>query len=113
MWLKGTVQAMPRFAALLRGIAPSGVNMTNEKLRAVFEGLGLDDVASVLASGNIVFRTDVTDAPLLEQRIEDALADQLGISCATRVAPGHRSAGGVWICRSPCVFPPGGGATSE
>ena len=32
-----TVQAMPRFVALLRGIAPSGTNMTNDKLRAVFD----------------------------------------------------------------------------
>jgi uncharacterized protein (DUF1697 family) len=80
--LTGTVEAMRRFAALLRGIAPSGTNMTNDKLRAVFEGLGLDDVASVLASGNIVFRSDATDAPALEQRIEDALAMELGISSA-------------------------------
>jgi uncharacterized protein (DUF1697 family) len=76
---------MPRFVALLRGIAPSGTNMTNDKLRAVFEGLGLEDVASVQASGNIVFRTELTDAPLLERRIEDALAGQLGLSSATLV----------------------------
>jgi uncharacterized protein (DUF1697 family) len=74
---------MPRFAALLRGIAPSRRNMTNDKLRAVFEGLGLEEVASVLSSGTIVFRSDVADAPVLEQRIEDALARELGISSRT------------------------------
>ena len=46
---------MHRYAALLRGIAPSGPNMTNDKLRGVFEELGYEHVASVLASGNIVF----------------------------------------------------------
>jgi uncharacterized protein (DUF1697 family) len=80
-----TVEAMPLFAALLRGIAPSGTNMTNEKLRGVFEGLGLEDVASVLSSGNIVFRSGRADAPVLEQRIENALALELGISSRTLV----------------------------
>lgn len=59
--------------------------MTNDRLRAVFEGLGLEDVASVLSSGNIVFRTDVADASVLEQRIEDSLALELGISSRTLV----------------------------
>lgn len=71
--------------ALLRGIAPSGPNMTNDKLRAVFEGLGFDDVASVLASGNIIFRSDVMDIPVLERRIEEALVLELGISSRTLV----------------------------
>jgi len=57
--------------------------MTNDKLRAVFDGLELEDVASVLSSGNIVFRTAGADAPTLEQRIEDALARELGISSRT------------------------------
>ena len=78
-----TVEAMPLFAALLRGIAPSGMNMTNDKLRGVFEDLGLEAVASVLSSGNIVFRSSRADAPALEQRIEDALALELGISSRT------------------------------
>jgi uncharacterized protein (DUF1697 family) len=74
---------MQQYAALLRGIAPSGRNMTNDKLRGVFERLGFADVASVLASGNIVFRSADADVPTLEQRIEDALADDLGIRSRT------------------------------
>ena len=74
---------MPQFAALLRGIAPSGRNMTNDKLRGVFERLGFTQVASVLASGNIVFRCDTADTAVLEQRIEDALATDLGLSSRT------------------------------
>lgn len=79
----GTVGTMPHYAALLRGIAPSGTNMTNDKLRGVFEQLGFAKVASVLASGNIVFCSADADVPGLEQRIEDALATDLGIASRT------------------------------
>jgi len=64
---------MRRYAALLRGIAPSNPNMTNDKLRGVFEGLGLEGVRSVLASGNIVFRSTQSDIPALEDAIQRAL----------------------------------------
>jgi uncharacterized protein (DUF1697 family) len=74
---------MHQYVALLRGIAPSGTNMTNDKLRGVFEGLGLVKVGSVLASGNITFRSADADVPTLEQRIEDALASDLGIASRT------------------------------
>lgn len=74
---------MYRYAALLRGIAPSGTNMTNDKLRGVFERLGFDAVASVVSSGNIVFRSDESDVPALEQRIEEALTADLGIAGRT------------------------------
>ena len=57
--------------------------MTNDKLRGVFEGLGFATVGSVLASGNITFRSADADVPTLEQRIEDALASDLGIKSRT------------------------------
>lgn len=81
----GTVTAMNSYAALLRGIAPSNPQMTNDKLRAVFTGLGFTDVASVVASGNIVFRCADTDVPALEDRIQDALNTELGIPGGTIV----------------------------
>jgi uncharacterized protein (DUF1697 family) len=71
------------YVALLRGIAPSGKNMTNDKLRGVFEALGFANVRSVLASGNITFRTTDADVPSLEQRIERELARHLGIASRT------------------------------
>ncbi|MGW6421188.1 DUF1697 domain-containing protein [Nocardia sp. NPDC055053] len=73
---------MDRYAALLRGIGPSNPNMRNEKLRGVFEGLGFDKVASVLSSGNVVFRT-ADDRADLEERIQQALAAELGIPGGT------------------------------
>jgi uncharacterized protein (DUF1697 family) len=74
---------MQRYVALLRGIAPSGTNMTNDKLRGVFDGLGFTAVGSVLASGNITFRTADADVPTLEQRIEEALVRVLGVASRT------------------------------
>jgi uncharacterized protein (DUF1697 family) len=74
---------MQRYVALLRGIAPSGRNMTNDKLRGVFEELGFADVGSVLASGNITFSSDGTDEPALERRIEEALAGRLEVTSTT------------------------------
>ncbi|MEK7152950.1 MAG: DUF1697 domain-containing protein [Patescibacteria group bacterium] len=37
---------MPKYVALLRGIAPSGKNMQNDKLRGVFEKLGYTQALS-------------------------------------------------------------------
>ncbi|MFC4375006.1 DUF1697 domain-containing protein [Nocardia halotolerans] len=79
---------MESYAALLRGIMPSNPNMRNDKLRAVFEGLGFENVASVLASGNIVFRT-ADDPADLEDRIQQALATELGIPGGT-IIRSHR-----------------------
>jgi len=76
---------MGRYAALLRGIAPSNPNMTNDKLRGVFEDLGLESVGSVLASGNIVFRSGESDVAALEERIQEGLWTGLGIAGGTIV----------------------------
>jgi uncharacterized protein (DUF1697 family) len=56
-----------------------GRRITNDDLRAAFEGLGLDDVATFRASGNVIF-----EAPRgrgradLATGIEAGLADSLG-----------------------------------
>lgn len=75
--------SMTMYAALLRGIMPSNPNMSNEKLRAVFTGLGFESVASVLASGNIVFRADPAEGSVLEDRVQNALSAELGIPGGT------------------------------
>lgn len=70
-----------KHVALLRGIGPGDPRMRNEKLRTVFESLGLTDVRSVIASGNIVFSAN--SAKGLEKKIEDALYEQLGFHSTT------------------------------
>jgi uncharacterized protein (DUF1697 family) len=68
-----------KYAALLRGIGPGNPNMTNDKLRTVFEGLGLKSVQSIISSGNLIFESDAKDQAKLEADIENALKSQLGI----------------------------------
>ncbi|WP_067544809.1 DUF1697 domain-containing protein [Nocardia crassostreae] len=76
---------MTGYAAFLRGIMPTNPNMRNEKLRAVFEGLGFTGVSTLLSSGNVTFHTDETDMPALESRIQQALNAELGIPGGTLV----------------------------
>lgn len=76
---------MRRYAALLRGIGPGNPQMTNDKLRGVFEGLGFEAVASVLSSGNIVFHSTQTDVPALEETVQQALHRELGIPGETLI----------------------------
>lgn len=76
---------MSRYAALLRGIGPSNPNMANDKLRGVLGSLGMEQVASVLASGNLVFTAPEQDVPALEARIQQALHETLGIPGGTIV----------------------------
>ena len=90
-----------RYVALLRGIAPSGKNMSNAHLRGAVEGLGYADVASVQASGNILFTTDETDVAALERAIDGALAGGLGLKSTAIV----RSAGSMGSLAATDPFP--------
>jgi uncharacterized protein (DUF1697 family) len=74
---------MTTYVALLRGIGPGNPNMTSAKFMAFFEALGFKNVATVIASGNVVFDSPSQDAAKLEAKIEKALPLQLGF---TRIA---------------------------
>lgn len=67
------------YVAFLRGIN-SGKNPTVRMvvLRKAFEGLGFRNVKTVLASGNVLFETDVADERTLERRVEQVLLGALG-----------------------------------
>jgi uncharacterized protein (DUF1697 family) len=71
---------MPQYVALLRGIGPTHPNMRNEKLATVLRTIGCTDVRPVLASGNLVFRSNARNGARLEAAIERALHEQLGLS---------------------------------
>ena len=43
------------YVALLRGIGPTNPNMHPAKLKGAFEKMGLKNVKTVIASGNVVF----------------------------------------------------------
>lgn len=74
---------MKTYVALLRGIMPTNPNMKGEKLKEVFESLGLENVRTVIASGNVIFDTALKSVPTLETTIEKALAAQLGFNSTT------------------------------
>jgi len=47
-----------RYVALLRGINVGGISIKMNDLKASFEGLGFEDVRTILQSGNVVFTSD-------------------------------------------------------
>lgn len=72
---------MPRYVALLRGInvgKAKRVGMAD--LRALLEGIGAEDVATVGISGNAVFTSSVRSEAALATSIEQAITSSLGLS---------------------------------
>lgn len=68
--------------AFLRAINTGNRRVKMDQLRRPLEALGLDDVATFIASGNVVFRSDAK-ASHLEGEIEDALRDALRFEVPT------------------------------
>jgi uncharacterized protein (DUF1697 family) len=69
---------MPTYVALIRGIGPTNPNMRGVKLKATFETLKLKNVTPVIASGNVVFQSNMKDTAQLETKLEHAMSTQLG-----------------------------------
>jgi uncharacterized protein (DUF1697 family) len=70
--------AMAKHVALLRGINVGGHRkVPMAELREMAEQLGLADVRTYVASGNLVFGSDEKEAAL-EQRLERAIAQRFG-----------------------------------
>ena len=66
-----------RYVALLRGINVGGKTLVKmAELRACLETLGLDDVSTYIASGNVLFETDTDDADALATTIEAAIEER-------------------------------------
>lgn len=68
-----------RWAAMLRGINLGKRQLKSAELKAAVESLGFTDVKTLLASGNVVFTADETDAAALETKLHDALAERTGL----------------------------------
>jgi uncharacterized protein (DUF1697 family) len=67
-----------RYVALLRGINVGGKTLIKmADLKTCFEHLGLDGVSTYIASGNVLFETDVDDAAELATTIEAAIEQRL------------------------------------
>lgn len=73
-----------RFVAFLGGINVGGHRVKMDVLRAEVSSLGYDDVATFIASGNVLF-TSSKRAPRLEGEIEQHLGEALGYAVPTFV----------------------------
>lgn len=75
--------ASRRYVAFLRAVNVGGHTVRMDRLRALFEELDLGDVATFIASGNVIFDAPAGDAAALERRIERHLERALGYEVAT------------------------------
>lgn len=74
---------MPRYVAFLRAINVGGHTVTMARLRELFEDLGFKDVATFIASGNVLFSSPGKSTPALERKIESHLEKSLGYEVKT------------------------------
>ena len=74
---------MSRCVAFLRGINLGKRRLPMAELKRHFEAMGFADVATFIASGNVVFATNARDRAKLETRIEAHLAKALGYNVDT------------------------------
>jgi uncharacterized protein (DUF1697 family) len=74
---------MRRYIAFLRGINVGGHRVTMDRLRELFTEMKFANVATFIASGNVIFDTAAADAVAVEKRIETHLKRALGYEVAT------------------------------
>jgi len=74
---------MPRYVALLRAINVGGHTVEMKRLQKLFETLGFGDVATFIASGNVIFTSTKGTAKALESKIAAHLERSLGYEVAT------------------------------
>lgn len=78
---------MTRYVALLRAINVGGHTVKMDRLRALFETLGLGAVKTFIASGNVLFDSVSPAVDSLESTIEKHLNEALGYEVATFLRP--------------------------
>ena len=76
---------MHRYIAFLRGINLGQRRIKMDALRALFEELKFADVATFIASGNVIFTSKNGDRRKLEQQIQRHLQASLGYAVDTFV----------------------------
>lgn len=74
---------MQHYIAFLRGINVGGHRVKMTELRALFEALHFTNVATFIASGNVIFESAILDTVQLQTQIERQLKDALGYEVAT------------------------------
>jgi uncharacterized protein (DUF1697 family) len=85
---------MPRYVALFRGInVGKAKRIAMADLRALLDGLGYADVATLLNSGNAVFTGNAEPAATHAARIRKAVRDGLGVDALVIVKSAKDVAG--------------------
>ncbi|HYU79264.1 MAG TPA: DUF1697 domain-containing protein [Vicinamibacterales bacterium] len=79
---------MPRYVAFLRAINVGGHVVKMDRLRQAFTAMRFSNVATFIASGNVIFESPAAPDEALETRIETALEKELGYDVATFVRSG-------------------------
>jgi uncharacterized protein (DUF1697 family) len=74
---------MVRTIAFLRAINVGGHTVTMPALRELFESIGLANVETFIASGNVIFETGSRSSAALQKKIEGHLHSALGYEVAT------------------------------
>lgn len=74
---------MPRYVALLRGVMPQNLSMS--ELRRTMEGAGFTNVRTILASGNVAFDSRSRSEDRIAQTVETALEEGVGRNFPTIV----------------------------
>jgi uncharacterized protein (DUF1697 family) len=79
---------MARYVAFLRGINLGKRRPPMTQLKALFEEMGFGEVATFIASGNVIFTSAARDATKLEAKISKHLEKTLGyqVDCFVRSA---------------------------
>ena len=73
----------PRLIAFLRAINVGGHTVKMDHLRQLFESLGLLNVETFIASGNVIFDSPDENVQALEKQIESHLQRSFGYAVAT------------------------------
>jgi uncharacterized protein (DUF1697 family) len=83
--LRGEMK-MTRFVSLFRGINVGGNNSVRmDALKELHASLGLQEVATYIQSGNVVFTSDEADVTQIQQDIEDGFAQKFGFQAKVMV----------------------------
>jgi uncharacterized protein (DUF1697 family) len=71
---------MPIFVGLVRAVNLAGKNMLSmSELRDLMSKLGMQDVRTLLQSGNVIFRSDVRSPATIEKVLEDGVEKRFGL----------------------------------
>ncbi len=74
---------MTVYFAFLRALNVGGHTVKMDTLRECFEAVGLDNVGTFIASGNVIFESPQSDVAALCSTLEAKLLDRLGYPVAT------------------------------